>query len=71
MALRAAGTPAVCRRMPDLIHGFANTPGVGRRSREAMLEVASVMRGMLEVEPAARSRSAAAGDRSGAEPTAV
>lgn len=59
-ALRAAGTPAVARRMPDLIHGFANTPGIGRRSREAMLEVASLMRGMLEVEPAARARAAAA-----------
>lgn len=59
-ALRTAGTPAVCRRMPDLIHGFANTPGVGRRSREAMLEVSSLMRGMLEVEPAARARAATA-----------
>jgi acetyl esterase len=68
-ALRAAGTPAVARRMPDLIHGFANTPGVGRRSREAMLEVSSLMRGMLEVEPAARARAAAAATPSGAERT--
>jgi acetyl esterase len=65
-ALVAAGTPAVQRRMPDLIHGFANTPGVGRRSREAMLEVASLMRGMLEVQPAVRARAA----RDGATTTA-
>jgi acetyl esterase len=60
-ALRDAGSTVVARRMPDLIHGFANTPGVGRRSREAMLEVASLVRGMLEIEPAARARAAAAG----------
>ncbi|WP_051471614.1 alpha/beta hydrolase [Patulibacter minatonensis] len=59
-ALRQAGTPAVCRRMPDLIHGFANTPGVGRRSREAMLEVSSLLRGMLEIEPAVRARGESA-----------
>lgn len=58
-ALRAAGTPVVVRRMPDLIHGFANTIGVGRRSREATIEVAALGRGLLEVEPG-RSRLAAA-----------
>jgi acetyl esterase len=63
-ALREAGTPALGRRMPDLIHGFGNTPGVGRRSREAMLEVAALLRGMLEIAPA-RDR-AAAGERAGA-----
>ncbi|MGX6447096.1 alpha/beta hydrolase [Patulibacter sp. S7RM1-6] len=56
-ALRAAGVPVLARRMPDLIHGFANTFGVGRRSREAMLEVASLVRGMLEVGPAVRARA--------------
>ncbi|CAB4909724.1 unannotated protein [freshwater metagenome] len=65
-ALVEAGTPAVCRRMPDLIHGFANTPGVGRRSREAMLEVASLLRGMLEIEPAVRARAATAAPESSA-----
>lgn len=63
-ALVEAGTPALGRRMPDLIHGFGNTPGVGRRSREAMLEVAALLRGMLEIAPA-RDR-AAAGERVGA-----
>lgn len=58
-ALREAGNTAVVRRMSDLIHGFANTPGVGRRSREAMLEVSSLVRGMLEIEPAVRAREAA------------
>jgi acetyl esterase len=68
-ALKAAGNAAVCRRMPDLIHGFANTPGVGRRSREAMLEVASLLRGMLEIEPALRARAAAgATDRAASAP---
>ncbi|MEV4419192.1 alpha/beta hydrolase [Patulibacter sp. NPDC049589] len=62
-ALRDAGTTAVARRMPDLIHGFANTPGVGRRSREAMLEVASLLRGMLEIEPAVRARGGAEAGR--------
>ncbi|WP_320672911.1 alpha/beta hydrolase [Patulibacter defluvii] len=58
-ALRAAGTPVVVRRMPDLIHGFANTLGVGRRSREATIEVAALGRGLLEVQPG-RSRPAEA-----------
>jgi hypothetical protein len=34
-----------------------------------MLEVSSLMRGMLEVEPAARARAAAAATPSGAERT--
>lgn len=58
--LAEAGVPVLARRMPDLIHGFANTLGVGRRSREALLEVVAMTRGMLEVAPAARAQRAAA-----------
>lgn len=54
--LAEAGIPVLARRMPDMIHGFANTLGVGRRSREAMLEVVALTRGMLEIAPAQRSR---------------
>ena len=57
-ALRAAGVPVLARRMPDLIHGFGNTLGVGRRSREAMVEVAALLRGMLEIAPAAAAAAA-------------
>lgn len=53
--LAEAGVPVLARRMPDLIHGFANTLGVGRRSREALLEVVAMTRGMLEVAPARRA----------------
>ncbi|MFA4928384.1 MAG: alpha/beta hydrolase [Patulibacter sp.] len=56
--LAEAGVPVLARRMPDLIHGFANTLGVGRRSREAMLEVVGMTRGMLEVAPARRAAAA-------------
>ncbi|MBF6621517.1 MAG: alpha/beta hydrolase [Patulibacter sp.] len=57
--LSEAGVPVLARRIPDLIHGFANTLGVGRRSRETMLEVVGMTRGMLEVAPARRARSGA------------
>lgn len=59
--LSDAGVPVLARRIPDLIHGFANTLGVGRRSRETMLEIVGMTRGMLEVAPAGRARSAVAG----------
>lgn len=58
--LAEAGVPVLARRMPDLIHGFANTLGVGRRSREALLEVVAMARGMLEVAPARRAGRVAA-----------
>jgi acetyl esterase len=53
--LSEAGVPVLARRIPDLIHGFANTLGVGRRSRETMLEVVGMTRGMLEVASAGRA----------------
>jgi acetyl esterase len=50
-ALQAAGTPVLLRRFPGLIHGFANTTGISRVSRDAMLEVAGATRAMLAVLP--------------------
>ncbi|MFL5822557.1 MAG: alpha/beta hydrolase [Solirubrobacteraceae bacterium] len=41
--LRAAGVPAALRRHTGLIHGFANTVGVGHVGREAVLEAAGAL----------------------------
>lgn len=63
-ALRAAGTPAMVRRFPGLMHGFISAAGVSRTCRDAVVEVAGAMRAMFdttalpETEP--RSRPAAA-----------
>ena len=42
--LRTAGVPAVVRRHSGLIHGFANTVGVGHVGRDAVLEAAGALR---------------------------
>ncbi len=46
-ALQRAGTPAVLRRFPGLIHGFASATGVSRASRDAILELAGATRALL------------------------
>lgn len=46
-ALQAAGSIAVLRRFPSLIHGFANMTGVSRSAHDAMLEVAGMLRAVL------------------------
>jgi acetyl esterase len=46
-ALSDAGTPATLRRFPQFIHGFINTAGVSRRSRDAVIEIAGVTRAMF------------------------
>jgi acetyl esterase len=46
-ALRAAGTPVLLRRYPGAIHGFVSGVGVSRPAREAVIELAGAMRGML------------------------
>jgi acetyl esterase len=56
-ALREAGVPAVLRRFPGLIHGFANMTGVIPVARDAVAEVAGMARVLLETAPV----SAAAG----------
>jgi acetyl esterase len=51
-ALRAAGTPATLRRFDGLVHGFANMTGVSQACRSAVIEIASMLRRMLEQAPA-------------------
>jgi acetyl esterase len=46
-ALRAAGTPAAIRRFPGFIHAFIAAAGVSRASRDAVVEIAGVTRGMF------------------------
>lgn len=48
-ALQKAGVPVVLRRQEDLIHGFINFVAIGRRFREATLEIASAVRTGLEL----------------------
>ncbi|HEY0636506.1 MAG TPA: alpha/beta hydrolase [Pseudonocardiaceae bacterium] len=45
--LAAAGVPVALHRFPDLYHGFASSVGLGRRPREAMLQVAGALRAGL------------------------
>jgi acetyl esterase len=51
--LAAAGVPVAVRRFDDLCHGFANAVGIGRRGREAMLEIAGALRAGLALGAAA------------------
>jgi len=46
-ALQAAGTPVTLRRFPGLIHAFIAGAGVSRHSRDAVIEIAGVTRGMF------------------------
>ncbi|MCK8498716.1 alpha/beta hydrolase [Myxococcus fulvus] len=58
-ALREAGTPTTLRRFDSLVHAFANMSGLSRACREATVEVARLLRRMLdEVEPS-RARNGA------------
>ncbi len=42
-----AGVPVQMHRFPDLIHGFFNIVGVGRRSRAAVLDIADALKNGL------------------------
>ena len=44
-ALRAAGTPAVLRRFPGLIHGFVSAAGMSRSCRDAVVEIGAMTGG--------------------------
>jgi len=46
-ALRAAGTSATLRRVPELVHGFVSLAGVSAASREALVELAGATRALL------------------------
>jgi acetyl esterase len=48
-AMRRAGVPVVLRRVPRLIHGFANTVGINRAAYEATVGVATAFRTLLEL----------------------
>ncbi|MGH3951219.1 MAG: alpha/beta hydrolase, partial [Pseudonocardiaceae bacterium] len=43
-AMRKAGVPVALSRQSDLIHGFVTFLGVGRRFRDATLEIAGALR---------------------------
>jgi acetyl esterase len=43
-ALQEAGTPATLRRFDGLVHGFANMAGVRPACRDAVVEIASMLR---------------------------
>jgi acetyl esterase len=53
--LRDAGVPVVSRCHPDLIHGFVNFIGIGRRFREAVAEAAGALRTGLELRSTAHA----------------
>jgi acetyl esterase len=46
-ALRAAGTPVILRRFNGLIHGFINMAGISPACRDALVEIAGALRGLL------------------------
>ncbi len=46
-ALADAGVPVELHRFPDLIHGFFNIVGVGRRPRAAVLDIADALKAGL------------------------
>jgi acetyl esterase len=48
-ALRAAGTPVLLRRFDGLVHGFINMAGVSPACRDAFVEIAGTLRGLLRV----------------------
>jgi acetyl esterase len=50
--LTEAGVSVVVRRHLDLIHGYANMLGVGRRFREAVFEAVGALRAGLALNPA-------------------
>lgn len=55
-ALQAAGTPTTLRRFDGFVHGFINMTGVSPACRSAVLEIASMLRHMLEQAPASTAR---------------
>jgi len=55
-ALEAAGAPVTLRRFDGLVHGFASMTALSPACRAAMVEIASMLRHMLDKLPAGASR---------------
>lgn len=51
--LAQAGTPVLVRRFPGLIHGFASMPGASRACRDAVVEIAGMLRATVAAGAAA------------------
>ncbi|PTL84790.1 alpha/beta hydrolase [Vitiosangium sp. GDMCC 1.1324] len=56
-ALREAGTPVTLRRFDALIHAFANMVGVSPACRDAVVEMASMLREMLDEAASGNARN--------------
>jgi acetyl esterase len=54
-ALQQAGTPVTLRRFEGLVHGFANMAGVSRACRDAVVEIASMLRHLIDAAPVGRN----------------
>ena len=50
-SLREAGVTVSARRFPGLVHGFCNTIGTSKSSRDALIEVAGATRALLDTLP--------------------
>ena len=51
------GVPVVLREFEGQIHGFINMTGVSRASRDALIEVAGVLRALVHVSQTAKEHS--------------
>jgi acetyl esterase len=49
-ALRDAGSPAILRRFPELVHGFVNLSAINPACHDALVEVAGSVRAMLALQ---------------------
>lgn len=50
-SLRAAGITVAARRFPGLVHGFCNTIGTSKSSRDALIEVSGATHALLDALP--------------------
>ncbi|WP_224241138.1 alpha/beta hydrolase [Hyalangium gracile] len=56
-ALQKAGTPATLRRFDGLVHAFANMCGVSQACHDAVVEISSTLRRMLDAPASEPARS--------------
>jgi acetyl esterase len=64
-ALRDAGVPVVLRRFEGMIHGFVNMTAASHAARDATVEIAGTLRGVLATVDVPRPQSAEASTGSG------